>query len=101
MYTEDDLQQTLACPPGKFKDNDGDILYHLSHDEVYALQTVGSKKLWDQDHDEDLAHLSKFKKYNLGGNFRYVAWLGDILCYFYESDKVDIDVINPYYRSLT
>jgi len=92
MFTEDDLQQTLACPSGKFKENDGDILYHLSDTQVRELQTVGLTKLWDQDHDEDLVDIKKFKRYNMGGNnYRYVAWVGDILTYFYQSDMTDID----------
>ncbi len=98
MYTEADLQRCKACPSGKFKENDQDVIYHLSDYQVYELQVNGLTKLWDQDHDEDIIKIEDFQKYNLGDNFRYVSWLGDILIYFYESDKTEIG--SPYYRSL-
>ena len=91
VFLEDQLKSARACPSGSFKDNNGDILYHLSDDEVYSLQTSGLTKLWEADDEDVVIRIKEFKKYNLGGNYRYVAYVGDILVYFYNSDRTDID----------
>lgn len=91
MFTEADLQSCKACRPGQFKEND-EVIYHLSDYQVYQLQTQGYLKVFDQDHDEDMVRISNFQRYNLGSNFRYVTWVGDILVYFYESDKTELEL---------
>ncbi|NDB86599.1 MAG: hypothetical protein EB127_28480 [Alphaproteobacteria bacterium] len=91
LYTEAQLKGTKACLPGSFKEQDGLTLYHLSDYEVYTLQVSGECKLFDLEDDSDLVRIGQFLKINLGGNYKNIIWVGDILCYFYESDKSDID----------
>ena len=98
IYTEAQLQSTKACFAGAFKEQNGLTLYHLSDYEVYTLDTKGVIKLFDLEDDSDIIHIGKYTKINLGGNYKYVTWVGDIQVYFYESDRTEI--LSPYYRSL-
>ncbi len=87
IYTESQLKFTKACQCGSFKDQGDTVVYHLSDHEVYELQTKGSVKLCNTDD----VRIGQFERINLGGNFRYVCWVNDIMAYFYESDKTDVD----------
>ena len=98
IYTEEQLQSANACLPGSFKEQDGLVLYHMSDYEVYTLDVHGEVKLFDEDDDSDVIRIGKYTKINLGGNYKYVTWVGDIQVYFYESDRTEI--LSPYYRSL-
>ena len=91
MYTEDQLKGTKACPSGHFKEQDDMVVYHLSEYETYSLQTQGEVKLWDQYDDTDIVRIGDYVRINLGGNFKYIHWVNDILTYFYETDRSDID----------
>ena len=99
IYTEEQLKSAKACLPGSFKEQDDMVIYHLTDYEVYELDTKGVVKLFDEDDQSDVVRIGEFKRINLGGNnFKYIYWVGDILTYFYESDRTEIG--SPYYRSL-
>ena len=89
LYTEAQLQSTKACQSGSFKEQDGICIYHLNDYEVYSLQTQGEIKLFDLDDDSDIIRIGQFNRINLGGNFKYIHWVNDILTYFYETDRSD------------
>jgi hypothetical protein len=87
IYTEAQLQSTKACQSGSFKEQDDMVVYHLSDYDIYNLQVHGEAKLWDADY----IRIGQFLKINLGGNYKNIMWVGDILVYYYDSDRSDID----------
>jgi|694.fasta_scaffold69090_1 hypothetical protein len=111
MYNEDQLKSSKAIPSGHFGDNSNFIAYHMSEYDIHELMANGKAKLWDADTDEDYVFIEDFRRYTLGGeastsgisfrnggNAKYVTWIQDVLVYFYESDKPEVN--SPYYRSL-
>jgi hypothetical protein len=91
VYTEDQLKGTKACPSGHFKEQDGICTYHLNDYEVYSLQTQEEIKLFDLDDNSDIVHQGQFRRINLGGNYKNITWVGDILVYYYDTDRSAIN----------
>ena len=87
LYTEAQLQESKSCQSGSFKEQDGICIYHLNDYEVYILQTQGEVKLFDLDDNSDIVHQGQFRRINLGGNYKNITWVGDILVYYYDTDR--------------